>query len=119
MRRCVRSHRYVVAKEAETIIADNARPKVFLETGLPARYDLLWVDVRTTSSSSARRCPSARTRAGGQHWHSRIGRQQLVDVAWSLRRPLPEGIPAAEHVSLDPDNVTATVDGVQLQRRAA
>lgn len=110
----VSSHRHVVVEHAGTVIADSTRPKMLFETGLPPRYYLPWADVRLELlelSDTVSECPY---KGDGQHWNLRIGDQHLADAAWSLPHPLPEGIPAAEHVSFYQDKVTVTVDGVRL-----
>ena len=109
------SHRHVVVEHAGTIIADSTRPKMLFETGLPPRFYLPWADIRLELlelSDTVSECPY---KGDGQHWHLRIGEQHRTDVAWSLPHPLPEGIPAAEHVSFYEGKVTVTVDGVHLE----
>jgi len=108
------SHRHVIVEHAGTVIADTTRPKLLFETGLPPRYYLPWSDIRhelLQLSDTVSQCPY---KGDGQHWHLTLGDHHLPDAAWSLPHPLPEGIPAAEHVSFYPDKVTVTVDGTQL-----
>ncbi|HEX7536758.1 MAG TPA: DUF427 domain-containing protein [Dermatophilaceae bacterium] len=62
-------------------------------------------------SDTVSECPY---KGDGQHWHVQIGDQQMPDAAWSLPHPLPEGLPAADHVSFYQDKVTVTVDGNRL-----
>lgn len=109
------SHRHVVVEHAGSVIADTHRPKMLYETGLPPRYYLPWADVRLgllAHSDTVSECPY---KGDGQHWHLDIGKDHVPDVAWSLPHPLPEGIPAAEHVSFYQDRVMVTVDGQRLE----
>lgn len=111
------SHRHVMVEHAGTVIADTTRPKMLFETGLPPRYYLPWADVRLELldiSTTISECPY---KGDGQHWHLNLEEGQVVDAAWSLPHPLPEGIVAAEHVSFYPEKVTVTVDDVQLKER--
>lgn len=108
------SHRHVVVEHGSEIIADTIRPKMLFETGLPPRYYLPWADVRLELfqlSDTVSECPY---KGDGQHWDLKIKDEELTDAAWSLPHPLPEGMPAAEHVSFYEDGVTVTVDGVRL-----
>lgn len=110
------SHRHVLVEHAGTIVADTTRPKMLFETGLPPRYYIPWADVRfglLELSQTVSECPY---KGDGQHWHLRTAGAHVADAAWSLPHPLPEGIPAAEHVSFYPDPVTVTVDGQRLQQ---
>lgn len=110
------SHRHVLVEHGGTVVADTTRPKMLFETGLPPRYYLPWADVRPgllELSQTVSECPY---KGDGQHWHLRTGSTHVRDAAWSLPHPLPEGIPAAEHVSFYPDAVTVTVDGQRLQQ---
>ncbi len=105
------SHRHVVVEHAGTVIGDTTRPKMLFETGLPPRYYLPWADVRLELldlSETVSQCPY---KGDGQHWHLNVGEQRLADAAWSLPHPLPEGLPAAEHVSFYQDKLTVIVDG--------
>ncbi len=46
----------------------------------------------------------------GQHWHLVVDDETILDAAWSLPHPLPEGLAAIEHVCFYPDKVDITVD---------
>lgn len=108
------SHRHVLVEHEGVVIADTTRPKMLFETGLPPRYYLPWADVRLgllEPSDTVSECPY---KGDGQHWHLKNMDQHLRDAAWSLPHPLPEGLPAAEHVSFYQDKVTVTVDGDRL-----
>ena len=88
---------------------------MLFETGLPPRSYIPWADVRIgllELSATVSGCPY---KGDGQHWHLGVGR--VDDAAWSLPHPLPEGIPAAEHVSFSTDQFTITVNGVAQSGR--
>lgn len=109
------SHRHVVVEHDGTLLADSTRPKMLFETGLPPRFYLPWADVRLELlelSPTVSQCPY---KGDGQHWHLSAGGEHVSDAAWSLPHPLPEGIPAAEHVCFYQNKLAVTVDGTRLE----
>lgn len=107
--------RRVVVRHAGQIVAESDRPKLLFETGLPVRYYLPFADVRLgllAKSETVSECPY---KGHGQHWHLRVGGEEVEDAAWSLPHPQPEGLAAAEHVCFYPDKVELAVDGERVQ----
>lgn len=108
------SSRRVAVRAGGEVVAESGRPKLVFETGNPIRYYLPFVDVRTdslTESETVSQCPY---KGDGQHWHLAAGGERIEDAAWSLPHPLPEGIPAAQHICFYPDKVDIAVDGVRV-----
>lgn len=50
----------------------------------------------------------------GQHWHLTVDGERIPDSAWSLPHPLPESIPAAEHICFYPAKVRTEADGKHI-----
>lgn len=109
------AHRRVVARLGDVVLCDSSRPKILFETALPARYYVPFADVALqylTLSDTVSECPY---KGDGQHWNVTVGDATVLDAAWSLPHPLPEGLAAAEHVCFYNDRVAVTVDGQPLQ----
>jgi len=108
------SHRHVTVELDGRLLADTHRPKLLFETGLPVRHYIPWSKVRLDLlelSDTLSECPY---KGDGQHWNLvEDGTVVAPDVAWSLPHPLPEAVPAAEHVCFYSDKVVVTVDGVR------
>ncbi len=56
-------------------------------------------------------CPD---KGDGQHWHVSASGDTVENAAWSLPRPLPEGLAAAEHFCFYPDKLYIEVDGSRI-----
>ena len=68
------------------------------ETGLPVRYYIPIVDVRTEllrQSSRVTRCPY---KGEARYYSVQIGRKYLADLAWYYRYPTLEASPIASHI---------------------
>jgi len=103
--------RHVVVRHGGHVIAESRRPKLLFETSNPVRYYLPFDDVRIellAKSETVSECPY---KGDGQHWHLRIGGEEVRDAGWSLPHPLPEGIAATDHVCFYPAKVETEVDG--------
>jgi uncharacterized protein (DUF427 family) len=80
----------------------------------PIRYYLPMPDVRVdllTKSDFVSECPY---KGDGQHWHLAAGGDVVENAAWSLPHPLPEGLPAADHLCFYPEKVHVEVDGEHI-----
>ncbi len=109
------SSRHVVVRYGDQTVAESSRPKLLFETGLPVRYYLPFADVRIgllERSDTVSDCPY---KGDGQHWHVRVDGSVVRDAGWSLPHPLPEGIPAAEHVCFYAEKVEVEVDGERIR----
>jgi uncharacterized protein (DUF427 family) len=112
----LQSSRHVQVVVDGEVVADTHRPRLLFETGLPTRYYIPKLDVRTdllARSDTVTRCPykgvaeyfSVRTPDG-------LGR----DLVWNYPAPIPE-IPKIEnHLSFFNERVDLVVDG-ELQPR--
>lgn len=85
------SSRYVEVEIAGETVAESRRPQILFETGLPPRYYLPRVDVRTDllePSGTVTRCAY---KGEAEHFHVGLGDDLHEDVAW--RYPFPhEGL---------------------------
>jgi uncharacterized protein (DUF427 family) len=71
-------------------VAESTRPRLLFETGLPTRYYLPRLDVRTellVAGDRVSRCPYKGT---ARYWSVRIGERLHPDVAWSYPTTPPE-----------------------------
>jgi uncharacterized protein (DUF427 family) len=108
------SSRHVIVCHRGQRVAESRRPKLLFETSNPVRYYLPFDDVHIEmldKSETVSECPY---KGDGQHWHLRVGSEQVRDAAWSLPHPLPEGIAATEHVCFYPSKVEVWVDGERV-----
>lgn len=105
---------HVVVRHGGQVVAESDRPKLLFETSVPVRYYLPFDDIRIdllAKSETVSECPY---KGDGQHWHLNVGDDKVVDAAWSLPHPLPEGFAAAEHVCFYSDKVEIEVDGARV-----
>lgn len=111
------SSRHVVAKVGDVVVADCRRPVVLLETGLPPRFYLPRVDIRTdllVPTDTVSHCPYKGT---AHYWTVKVGRRTIPDVVWSYEHPLPEVFRIAGLMAFWPEEapgLTVTVDGQRL-----
>lgn len=106
---------HMVVRHAGEVVAESDRPKLLFETSLPVRYYLPFDDIRIdllVKSEMVSECPY---KGDGQHWHLRVGADEVVDAAWNLPHPLPEGLAAAGHVCFYPDKVEIEVDDTRVR----
>ena len=84
------SSRHVRVIVGGQVLADSHRPRLLFETGLPTRYYLPRMDVRTdllTESETVTQCPyKGRT----VHYSLAVGAGAPRDIAWSYPFPIPE-----------------------------
>jgi uncharacterized protein (DUF427 family) len=97
-------------------IADTHKPTLLFETGLPTRYYLPKVDVRTdllTPTDSQSGCPY---KGFARYWSVDADGKTLEDLAWSYPTPLPESTKIAGLVSFYNEKVDLIVDGERQER---
>jgi uncharacterized protein (DUF427 family) len=84
------SSRHVRVVVGGEVVADSHRPRLLFETGLPTRYYLPRMDVRTdllNQSDTVTACPyKGRT----VHYDLAVGGRASRDIAWSYPFPIPE-----------------------------
>jgi uncharacterized protein (DUF427 family) len=92
-------------------VAESARSTLLFETGLPPRYYLPKTDVRMellVPTASSSHCPY---KGDANYWSLTLDDDDVDDVAWSYRTPLPESQKIAGLVCFYPDKVDLYVDG--------
>jgi uncharacterized protein (DUF427 family) len=107
------SSRYVRVEADGVVIAETHKPTLLFETRLPVRYYLPKTDVRMdllSPTDTATHCPY---KGEAEYWSLKHD-DQIGDVAWSYRTPLPESQKIAGLVSFYPDRVDVYVDEVQV-----
>lgn len=83
------SSRHVeVEIEGETV-AESRRPQILFETGLPPRYYLPCVDVRTDLLERSETVTRCAYKGEAAHFHARLGDEVREDVAWCYPFPDP------------------------------
>jgi uncharacterized protein (DUF427 family) len=83
----LRSSRRVRVVVAGTVVADSARPRMLLESGLPVRWYLPREDVRTDllqPSYTTTRCPY---KGIAHYWSLRLGDRYDKDLVWTYPEP--------------------------------
>lgn len=94
----LQSARHVRVDVDGTIVADTRQPVLLFETGLPVRYYIPKIDVRTdllTDSTRVTRCPY---KGEAKYYSLQVGGKQLTDVAWYYRYPTSEASAIANHL---------------------
>jgi uncharacterized protein (DUF427 family) len=92
-------------------VAESARSTLLFETGLPPRYYVPKTDVRMellVPTASSSHCPY---KGDANYWSLTLDDDDVDDVAWSYRTPLPESQKIAGLVCFYPDKVDLYVDG--------
>jgi uncharacterized protein (DUF427 family) len=105
------SSRHVTVTHGGRVLAESGRPKLLFETGNPIRYYLPFADVDLAVLELSRTVSECPYKGDGQHWNLVLGADRIPDAGWSLPHPLPEGLPAAEHLCFYPAKVELVVDG--------
>jgi uncharacterized protein (DUF427 family) len=109
--------RRVVVEAAGEVVAESTQAHVLFETGLPPRYYLPKVDVRTdllTRTDHVTHCPY---KGESEYRSIKAGGRVHENAVWSYRYPLAESIRIAGLLSFDPAKVDVIVDGVKLPSR--
>jgi uncharacterized protein (DUF427 family) len=110
------SSRHVRIEVDGVTVADSARPVILFETGLPPRYYLPLVDIRTellTPTDTQSHCPYKGT-AG--YWSVDAGHGPRADLVWGYRTPLPESQKIAGLACFYDEKVDVFLDGERQDR---
>ncbi|MEP7202813.1 MAG: DUF427 domain-containing protein [Ilumatobacteraceae bacterium] len=112
----LQSSRHVEIKIGGVTIAETHRPRLLFETGLPTRYYIPKIDVRSDllqPSATTTACPY---KGVAQYFNVTLPDGIVNDVVWVYPTPIPE-IPKIEnHLSFFNERVDIVVDG-ELQDR--
>ena len=103
------SSRRVRVTVGDTLVADSTRPRMLLESGLPARWYLPREDVRSAllePSRTTTRCPY---KGVAQYWSLRLPDRYEPDLVWSYPEPLAEAGPVAGLLCFPQDRVRLEV----------
>jgi uncharacterized protein (DUF427 family) len=110
------SSRHVrVSVDGETV-AETTRPRLVFETGLPTRYYIPKLDVRTellTPTDKETICPYKGT---ASYWSLTVGGRTLENIAWSYRHPIVECPKIENLVAFFNEKIDIDVDGVREAR---
>jgi uncharacterized protein (DUF427 family) len=111
------SSRHVRIEAGGETIAETRRPRMLFETGLPVRYYIPRIDVRTDllePSDTLTQCPY---KGRASHYSARVGATMIKDVAWSYPVALPEVEAITGLVSFYDGRVDAVYIDGELQPR--
>ena len=99
------------------MVAGTRRPRMLVETSLPARYYMPWADVRSdlfVPSTTKSVCPY---KGDAEYWSLQIGDQLVKDIAWVYRHPVSECSKIENLVCFYDEQVDAVfVDGDEQER---
>jgi uncharacterized protein (DUF427 family) len=111
------SSRHVEVVVGGEVVADSHRPRLLFETGLPTRYYLPRLDVRTdllTPSDTETACPY---KGWAGYWSYTGAAERKDDIAWCYRTPIVEQAKIANLICFFNERVDEIrVDGVALER---
>ena len=110
------SSRHVEVKFDGVTVADSRRPLLLFETGLPVRYYLPKLDVRTEflrPSDNTTRCPY---KGRASYWSVEVNGTLHRDAVWYYPTTIPENPRIAERLCFFNEKVDLYVDG-ELQAR--
>lgn len=108
----LRSSRHVKVAVDGEIVAESRRPVMVFETGLPVRYYLPLLDVRTDLLWPSERTTHCPYKGEATYHDLKLGGQRHAALFWTYRFPLQSVAPIAGHVSFYQERVEALwVDG--------
>jgi uncharacterized protein (DUF427 family) len=110
------SSRHVRVEVDGEIVAETRQPRLLFETGLPTRYYIPKVDVRTeklVQSLTHTACPY---KGIASYWSVMVGDQTVPDLVWGYPNPHPESFKIENLLAFYNEKVDIYVDGV-LQPR--
>lgn len=84
------SSRHVRVEVGGQTVAETTRPRLLFETGLPTRYYIPKLDVRTDllqPTETRTRCPY---KGEASYWNVTAGDEVFKDLVWSYPEPIPE-----------------------------
>jgi uncharacterized protein (DUF427 family) len=111
------SARHVEIRVGDTLVAESRRPVLLFETGLPVRYYLPKLDVRTDLLDPRElrtACPYKGVTSG--YWGAGELGDDDRELAWCYERPLVEVAKIAGRIAFYNERVDLTVDGAPQER---
>lgn len=111
------SSRHVQIRVGDTLMAESRRPVLLFETGLPVRYYLPKLDVRTEllePRDTQTGCPYKGFTSA--YWGSGGPGDDDRDLAWCYEHPLPEVLGIAGRIAFFNERVDLTVNGKAEER---
>ena len=108
----LRSSRRVRVSLKGTLVADSARPRMLIESGLPVRWYLPREDLRTDllePSYTVTRCPY---KGIAHHWSLRSGGHYEKDVLWTYPEPFHDAEAVRGLMCFYDDRVEVEVEDV-------
>lgn len=111
------SSRHVEVRLGNTVLADSHQPVLLFETGLPVRYYLPKLDVRTDllePRDTETACPYKGVTSG--YWSVREPGQEERDLAWCYDYPMPGVAKIAGRIAFFNERVDLHVDGILEER---
>ena len=86
----VHSSRHVRVEIDGETVAETTRPRLLFETGLPTRYYIPMLDVRTdllTATDTSTVCPY---KGRARYWSANVNGKTHENIVWSYPAPIPE-----------------------------
>ncbi|MFO8173172.1 MAG: DUF427 domain-containing protein [Longimicrobiales bacterium] len=112
------SARHVQVRVGDTLVADSRRPVLLFETGLPVRYYLPRLDVRTDlleERGTETACPYKGVTSA--YWGpGELTEEEDRDLAWCYERPLPGMEKIAGRIAFFNERVDLDVDDERQDR---
>lgn len=112
----LRSSRHIEVIVNGVTVADSHHPTLLFETGLPTRYYLPVIDIRTDLLRPSARVTSCPYKGAASYWSVEVDGERLEDVVWTYPAPLPESERIAGLACFYNERVDIRVDGVLEER---
>ena len=110
------SSRHVEVVANGVKVADSHHPRMLFETGLPTRYYLPLVDVRTDLLRSSPKSTGCAYKGTASYWSVEVDDDLVEDLVWTYTTPLPESVKLAGLACFYNERVDIYVDGVLQDR---
>ena len=112
----LRSSRNVRVEVEGQVVAETRRPCLLFETGLPVRYYIPKLDVRTELLEPSDKTARSPYKGLAVYWSLRLNGRLFEDLVWSFPQPIPECPKIEDLLCFENERTDIAVDG-ELQER--
>jgi uncharacterized protein (DUF427 family) len=110
------SSRHVRIEVDGHVLAESQRARLLFETGLPTRYYLPEVDVRTDLLTPSTRHTYCAYKGEASYWSVDLGDRVHRNLVWTYHQPLNDALPVRDLLAFYNERVDIVLDGVRQER---
>ena len=109
---CLRSNRLVEIYINSLLVAKTNSPILLIETGLPRRFYIPVIDVKTSYFEQNLRKIGSPYKGEAHYYNFKNEQGFIEDIAWSYENPSPEVTPIQNCICFPQGKVDMYVDGI-------